>query len=130
MPVNPNSHVPIYEQIVEHIRACVAAGVYRPGEALPSVRVLALELRVNPNTVQRAYQELERQRLARSRKGVAFFVAKEGIEEALGRTDAAMKVVFERGIQIGREAQLADDQIRAAFEKAWEGSETPSESEA
>ena len=47
MPVDPNSHVPIYEQIVEHIRGSVAAGVFRPGESLPSIRSLALELVVH-----------------------------------------------------------------------------------
>ena len=59
MPVDPHSHVPIYEQIVEHIHGRISTGVFRPDEPLPSIRALALELLVNPNTVQRAYHELE-----------------------------------------------------------------------
>jgi len=58
--ISPSSHVPIYLQIAAEIRSAVAAEVYRPGEALPSLRNMAIELQVNPNTVQRAYDELVR----------------------------------------------------------------------
>ena len=51
--IEPDSHVPVYLQIVEHLRGAIAAGVYKAGEALPSLRVLATDMRVNPNTVQR-----------------------------------------------------------------------------
>ncbi len=61
MNINPNSHIPVYQQIVEQVHAAVAAGIFRPDEMLPSIRAMSLRLLVNPNTVQRAYQELERQ---------------------------------------------------------------------
>lgn len=54
---------PVYQQIVEHFRAAVLAGEYPPGGRVPSVRELAMEARVNPNTVQRALTELEREGL-------------------------------------------------------------------
>ena len=69
MQLNPKSHVPIYQQIVDGIRSSIAAGIFRPGEILPSVRVLAVDAQVNPNTVQRAYEELERQGVIESRRG-------------------------------------------------------------
>lgn len=50
---------PIYTQIVDNFRAQIAAGILRPGEKLPSVRELATQLSINPNTIQRAYRELE-----------------------------------------------------------------------
>jgi DNA-binding transcriptional regulator YhcF (GntR family) len=65
--IEPDSHVPIYIQIIEYLRSRIAAGVFRPGEALPSLRALALELKVNPNTVQRAYDEMDRQGMIRSK---------------------------------------------------------------
>ena len=64
MRIDPGSHVPIYLQIADEIRAAVAAGVYRPGEVLPSLRAMAIDVHVNPNTVQRAYDELEREGLS------------------------------------------------------------------
>ena len=54
---------PVYQQIMEHFRAAVLAGEYPPGGRVPSVRELAAEARVNPNTVQRALTELEREGL-------------------------------------------------------------------
>ena len=50
---------PIYTQIIDHYRELIAAGVLLPGEKLPSVRELAVELAINPNTIQRAYRTLE-----------------------------------------------------------------------
>ena len=73
--IDPRRHLPIYLQIAEAIRGGVAAGTYRPGEALPSLRELAVTLRVNPNTVQRAYDELSREGIVESRRGLGLFVA-------------------------------------------------------
>jgi GntR family transcriptional regulator len=121
--LDPNSHVPIYEQIVEHVRGSVAAGVYRPGETLPSIRALALELVVNPNTVQRAYQELERQGLVYTRKGLGVFVSKNGEASAQGKSEAAIYARFSEGIQLGRSANVQPQRIRATFDKAWQDSQ-------
>lgn len=119
MRIDPNSHVPIYLQIADYIREAIAAGVYRPKETLPSLRTLALELVVNPNTVQRAYEELEREHLVRSRKGVGLFVAGEAAESARAKSQAAVREHFVRGIRAGQAARLSPERIRAAFEKAW-----------
>ncbi|REJ34885.1 MAG: GntR family transcriptional regulator [Bacillota bacterium] len=58
--INPHSGVPIYVQLVQQVKTAIAAGVLREGDRLPTVRELALELTINPNTVARAYRELER----------------------------------------------------------------------
>ena len=55
-----SGNMPIYQQIVDAVRSAVLSGVYQPGEKIPSVRELATEATVNPNTMQRALQELER----------------------------------------------------------------------
>ena len=118
MPVDPNSHVPIYEQIVEHIRGSVAAGVYRPGESLPSIRSLALELVVTPNTVQRAYQELERDGLAYTRKGLGVFVTENGDASALSKSETALRSALDGAIQTARSAGLTQSRIRSIFQQA------------
>jgi GntR family transcriptional regulator len=72
---DPTSRVPIYRQLMDQIRQAVARGKLRPGRRLPSVRVLSRELVVNPNTVARAYTELERDGLLNTRQGLGVFVA-------------------------------------------------------
>ena len=118
MKIDPNSHVPIYLQIVEGVRAAIAAGVYRPGELLPSLRVLAVDLVVDPNTVQKAYDQLEREGLVFSRRGVGVFVAKRGTESAQSQAEDTVLDAFTQGIQAGRAANLASERLRALFDTA------------
>jgi len=59
--IDPHSEVPIYLQIVNQVKRAVASGVLVPGDRLPTVRQLAVDLTINPNTVAKAYQELERE---------------------------------------------------------------------
>ena len=73
--LDPSSPIPLYTQIVEQVRAAVAGDGLRPEDPLPSVRQLAAELRVNPNTVVQAYRELEREGLVYVRRGQGTFVA-------------------------------------------------------
>jgi len=65
---------PIYEQLVDNVKNLVTRGVMQPDEQLPSVRALATELAVNPNTVQKAYSELERQKIIYSLPGRGNYV--------------------------------------------------------
>ena len=118
MKIDPRSHVPIYLQIAEGIRAAVAAGLYRPGEAVPSLRALAIDIQVNPNTVQRAYDELEREGLVYSRRGKGLFVAEQGTTSAQTRTQQAVRGAFDEGIRAGRAAGMSARQVRDIFEAA------------
>jgi len=69
------SRTPIYRQLIEQVRAAVARGRLQPGERLPSVRQLSRELVVNPNTIARAYTELERDGTLITQQGRGVFVA-------------------------------------------------------
>jgi GntR family transcriptional regulator len=73
--VNSSSGLPLYLQIESQLKYAVAAGALKQGDSLPSVRKLALELRINPNTVARAYQNLERDGLIRTVPGGGTYVA-------------------------------------------------------
>jgi GntR family transcriptional regulator len=74
------SRVPIYRQLMDQVRQAVARGRLRPGSRLPSVRVLSRDLVVNPNTVARAYTELEREGVLNTRQGLGVFVAEPQAE--------------------------------------------------
>jgi len=72
--IDPRSPVPLYAQIADRIRIAIATGDLEPGAALPSVRQLAAQLRVNPATVVQAYRELEEAAVVDSRQGAGTFV--------------------------------------------------------
>lgn len=71
------SSKPIYEQIVEQIKFNIVKKYLKPGDAIPSVRKLALELKITPGTVSKAYQELERQQIIETIRGKGTFIAGE-----------------------------------------------------
>ena len=119
MAIDPNSHTPVFMQIVDHIRTGMAAGVYRPGEMLPSVRGLAVDLLVNPNTVQRAYEELEREGLVYSRRGIGLFVAKRGCSSARSQAQELAEKAFADAIRAARAANLSDGQIQEIFARTF-----------
>lgn len=72
--LDPKSAVPLYEQIAVRLKAAVATGDLRPGDALPSVRQLAAQVRINPATVVQAYRKLEADGFVEMRQGAGSFV--------------------------------------------------------
>jgi GntR family transcriptional regulator len=72
------SGVPVYLQIVQQVKAAAASGLIRPGDPLPSVRTLAEDLRINRNTVARAYAELESESVIETRQGSGCFLKDSG----------------------------------------------------
>lgn len=95
--LDTTSALPIYAQMIDQIRRAVASGELSPGEQLPTVRQLAVELRINPNTVARVYRELEHLGLIATRQGRGTFV-----------TEARPEVVtHERQAELHRLAQSA-----------------------
>ncbi|MCA9068529.1 MAG: GntR family transcriptional regulator [Planctomycetaceae bacterium] len=115
MNINPKSPLPIYQQIAEGVREAVAAGIYEPGDPLPSLRAMALKVKVNPNTVQRAYDELAREGLIYSQRGKGLFVAEQAAEDALKRARQSVRQFFEEGIRAGRSAGLQEDDLQELF---------------
>lgn len=77
MPWNLNSDRPIFIQILERIRVDIISGKYQPGERMPSVRELAAQAAVNPNTMQRAFAELERSGLVYSKRTSGRFITED-----------------------------------------------------
>lgn len=95
---------PIYEQVTERFKTLILRGVLCPDEKLPSVRNLAVDLSINPNTIQRAYSELERQGYIYTVKGKGNFVSDDRElflkyrEEIFAGLKSICKAAFEAGI--------------------------------
>ena len=118
MRIDPGSHEPIYLQIVAEVRKAIAAGVYKSGEMLPSLRVLAVDLRVNPNTVQRAYDQLEREGAVVVKRGVGLFVADRDARTPREPAEKALYAGLQQAVRAARDAGLAVERIRAVFDHA------------
>ena len=73
--IDPRDRTPIYAQLERGLRAAIASGRVRPGDQLPTVRQLAVELQVNANTIARVYAELERAGVLETQRGVGSFIA-------------------------------------------------------
>ena|SRR5688572_16451037 len=101
-----NDPRPLYLQIIDEVKRGIVVGSIRPDEPLPSVRQLALELRINPNTVQQAYRELEREGAVYVRRGQGTFIAansggaEERAELLAAVAERATRDAFRHGLSI------------------------------
>jgi len=77
-----HSGVPVYRQLMDQVRAGIASGALTAGDQLPTVRQLAVDLAINPNTVMRAYRELELGGLLETHQGTGTFIANKKVEKA------------------------------------------------
>lgn len=123
MPWNLNSDRPIFMQIIEIMQFDIVSGKYGPGDKLPSVRDLALEAAVNPNTMQKALSELERSGLVYSQRTSGRFITEDTamIEELKARLAREKIKEFLDGMEkLGFEKEEAVTLIS----KVWKGEET------
>ncbi|MDD2971810.1 MAG: GntR family transcriptional regulator [Lachnospiraceae bacterium] len=112
-----DSDRPIYAQIVEKIQMQIVSGYYKPGDKLPSVRELAALACVNPNTMQKAFAELERSGLIKTMRTTGRLVTEdihmiEGIQKALANQQ--LQIFFEKMMKLGYEK----DQILSLLEQS------------
>jgi len=115
--VDPRSGVPIYLQLIEQVKRGVALGTLAAGEQLPTVKALALELTVNPNTVARAYRDLERDGVIETSPGRGSFVRNNGTASSELRTDVAEPAV-DNAIRTAKGLGLDSQELRRLFERA------------
>jgi GntR family transcriptional regulator len=111
------SDVPIYRQIVDQVCRAIATGQLVPGEQLPSVRTLAEELVINPNTVRKTYADLIRQGVLESRPGKGVFVARRRTvytkAERMRRIDANLEAFVNEGVYLG----FTPEEMQQALER-------------
>lgn len=117
--IDPNSPIPIFRQIADKIRGDVASGVYRPGERVPSIRQTSAALVINVNTVQRAYEQLEREGLIVNKRGVGMIVAPESVRVAKGGVEEDVTSTFVQAITMARGAKLSRTAVDQLYREAW-----------
>lgn len=119
--INPADPAPIWRQIEEGIRRLVALGALEPGGAVPSMRDLARDLRVNPNTVARAYQRLTEAGVLAVRRGEGTFVAEQPAQprksEKLEMLREAANRYVSAAVAAGAELEEAKEAVEAAYQR-------------
>jgi GntR family transcriptional regulator len=113
---NPSSGAPIYLQLMEQVKHAIETGALRPGEQLPGIRPLAEELVINPNTVAKAYRELEHEGVIELRHGAGAFVSGTARGRKLADRVRAGQTIVADAVDRLRSRGLADDEIRRLFE--------------
>ena len=120
--IDPRSRAPIYEQLLEQLRWQITMGFLAPDEALPSVRSLSAELGINPNTIQKAYREMEQEGLIYSRPGRGSFVTPATGEQRRRQQEGQM-ALLEQEIRKAKDMGIRRAELEALAERIF-GEET------
>ena len=118
--IDPSNGLPIYMQIVNQIKTSIAMGRLMPEDPLPSVRQLAVDLAVNPNTVARAYLDLEYEGIIYKRQGAGTFVSSQGVEMSKNERRKVLGELIEKALVEGVNLGLEEKELREAFERVLE----------
>ena len=113
---NPSSGVPIYVQLMEQVKHAIETGALRAGEQLPAIRRVAEELVINPNTVAKAYRELEHEDVIELRQGTGAFVAASARARKLADKLRVAQPVAAGAVARLRELGLTEEEMRRLFE--------------
>ena len=111
---------PIYEHVAEKLEELMLLGILGENEPLPSVRSLAMELSINPNTIQRAYGELERQGYIYTVKGKGSFVAENSVMKEKRKKDLLIQVseVIDEAIRLGISGEEIKNMVEIQYQAA------------
>lgn len=117
--VDPHGGAPLYQQLTEQIKRAIAVGALAPGERLPTVKSLALELKLNPNTVARVYRDLEREGVIATAPGRGSFVSQNGVLNDVRRMalDLAGRQI-EGAVREARSLGITHDEVRGIADTA------------
>jgi GntR family transcriptional regulator len=115
--IEPSSFVPIYEQIKKEIKSRISLGALKKDEPLPSIRDLAAELIVNPNTVARAYRELDMEGFIYTRQGKGCFVADDSSSLVSEERVRILNQIFDQAIEEATKFNFGETRIAQAFEE-------------
>ncbi len=118
--IDSMSRQPVYEQLIEQLERFVLTGILKPGDQIPSVRSLSTELSINPNTIQKAYSELDSRGLIYSVPGRGCFISENAlplISEAKREKLTVLDTLLEELALAGVEETVIAAHVRAAYEQ-------------
>jgi len=116
LEIDFSSGVPIYRQIMEQVGLAIAVRTLKPGDRLPSIRQLALELKVNPNTIVKAYSELEHDRVIETRRGMGTYVLEQTEKVANAMKRNQMIKLIEQLLRESTQLGFSREEIKSVFD--------------
>jgi GntR family transcriptional regulator len=119
LQLDPADQRPIYAQIADRVISAVAAGVLRPGELVPSVRELSKQLVINPNTVARAYRELQAAGVIEPVRGTGLQVAPGAVVPCREQRQQRVRERLRRAIEDARATELPAEEIERILREEW-----------
>ena len=118
--IRNNSGQPIYDQISGQIKAQILSGALSPGDALPSIRGLAKDLKISVITTKRAYDELEAQGLINTVAGKGCFVAEQNLELVRAQQLQQLSAQLAEAVELGRSCGMTEPELTALLRRKWE----------
>ena len=109
--LDDHSGVPVYRQLIDQVQGAIAAGVLKPGAQLPTVRLVAVELAINPNTVMRAYREMEIRGILDTQQGTGTFIADRPAETSTDHRERQLNQLVSEFISRAGAAGLTIDEL-------------------
>ena len=115
--INPANGIAIYDQVVRQVKFAVAQGAVKPGNLVPSVREMARELAINPNTVARAYQQLQSDGVLEQVRGMGLEVAPDAVKQCKSERQKMIQDRIRQAILEAKQSGLEGDELRQILEK-------------
>jgi GntR family transcriptional regulator len=125
LALNMGDGRPIYSQIADRVKFAVAGGVLRPGDLVPSVRELSKQLVVNPNTVARAYRDLQNEGLLESVRGMGLQVSDGAVEHCRKARHEIVRQRIRTAIEEARQSRMEAAEIETILREEWVGNSNP-----
>ena len=115
LKIDATNGVPLYLQIAKEVKHSIALGSLQIGEQLPSVREIALQITVNPNTVAKAYRELEAQGVVETRRGTGTFVSEQIAAISKEERTRAVAELIDRALDEAKHLQMKENEMIRLF---------------
>jgi GntR family transcriptional regulator len=122
--LDPKSGIPYYRQIIDQIRHGMARGRLKAGEQLPTVRALAVQLAVNPNTISKVYRELEIQNILQTQQGTGTFIGSQQVRIAPGERRRKLREICSEFVTVAASYGFTPDDLMRELRQKGASSET------
>lgn len=115
--LDPHSGVPVYRQLIDQVNGAIASGALKPGDQLPTVRLVAVALEINPNTVLRAYREMEIRGILDTQQGTGTFVAERPAPASKQQRERQLATLVTEFVARAGAADLTVDELIDALQQ-------------
>ena len=119
LKIDPSSGLPIYHQLIEQIKHSIAIGVMKAEDQLPSVRKLSMDLRINPNTIAKAYNIMEMEGIVYTKRGEGTFISSGASEPSIKSQRAVLRGLVDQVVETAKSMKIPEDEVHDMIETSY-----------